>query len=195
VPLFAEVIFMSRVQLPFAVLVVVLIGSVHAEEVSSGPKAGDKVAALKLLVATGENAGKEIDLAAERKEKPTVFIFIDADQFSRPIARYLKVLDGAVNTIGNDAHIVAVWLTSDQEKTKAYLPKAQMSLSLEATTLAQFPGAKSGPDGWAINDRALVTTVVANKEKVTANFAYVSVNETDVRKVAAEVRKAVGEGK
>ena len=168
---------------------------VRAEDVSSGPKAGDKVAALKLLVATGDNAGKEIDLAAERKDKPTVFIFIDADQFSRPIARYLKVLDGAVNTIGNDAHIVAVWLTGDQEKTKAYLPKAQMSLSLEATTLAQFPGAKSGPEGWAINDRAFVTTVVTNKEKVTANFAYVSVNETDVRKVAAEVRKAAGEKK
>jgi hypothetical protein len=186
---------MRCIQLATVACSLVLAGSVRAEDVQSGPKAGDKVAALKLLIATGDNAGKEVDVAAERKDKPTVFVFIDAEQFSRPIARYLKVLDGAVNTIGNDTHIVAIWLTSDQEKTKGYLPKAQMSLSLEATTLAQFPGAKSGPEGWAINDRAFVTTVVANKEKVTANFAYVSVNETDVRKVAAEVRKAAGEKK
>jgi hypothetical protein len=177
------------------VMCLALVGTLRAEDVQSGPKAGDKVAALKVLAATGDNAGKELDIAAERKDKPTVFIFINADQFSRPIARYLKVLDGAVNNLGNDAHIVAVWLTSDQDKTKAYLPKAQMSIQLEATTLAQFPGAKSGPDGWAINDRAFVTTVVAAKEKVTANFAYVSVNETDVRKVAAEVKKAIGEKK
>ena len=143
-------------------------------------------------MATGDDAGKEIDIADARKDKPTVLIFIDADQFSRPIARYLKTLDGAVNTIGNDARVFAIWLTGDQEKTKDYLPRAQMSLSLEATTLAQFPGAKSGPEGWAISDRAFVTTVVANQGKVTANFAYVSVNETDVRKVAAEVRKAAG---
>jgi hypothetical protein len=169
----------------------VAVNAVRAEDVQSGPKAGDKVAALKVLAATGDNAGKELDIAAERKDKPTVYIFIDADQFSRPIARYLKVLDGAVNNIGNDAHIVAVWLTSDQDKTKNYLPKAQMSIQLEATTLAQFPGAKSGPDGWAINDRAFVTTVVAHKEKVTANFAYVSVNETEVRKVARAVKEAI----
>ena len=186
---------MHRIQVCSVVVSLILVGSLHGEDVQSGPKAGDKVAALKVLAATGDNAGKEFDVADQRKDKATVFIFIDADQFSRPIARYLKVLDGAVNTIGNDVHIVAIWLTGDQEKTKAYLPKAQMSLSLEATTLAQFPGAKSGPEGWAINDRAFVTTVVANKEKVTANFAYVSVNDTEVRKVAAEIRKAVGEKK
>lgn len=182
-------------RIPAVVVSLVVVGGLRAEDVQSGPKAGDKVAALKVLVATGEGAGKELDVAAERKDKPTVYVFIDAEQFSRPIARYLKVLDGAVNNLGNESHIVAVWLTSDQDKTKAYLPKAQMSLQLEAATLAQFPGAKSGPDGWAINDRAFVTTVVARKEKVTANFAYVSVNETDVRKVAAEIKKAIGEKK
>jgi hypothetical protein len=178
-------------QLLAVVTCLVAVSAARAEDVQSGPKAGDKVAALKVLAATGDNAGKELDIAAERKDKPTVYIFIDADQFSRPIARYLKVLDGAVNNIGNDAHIVAVWLTSDQDKTKNYLPKAQMSIQLEATTLGQFPGAKSGPDGWAINDRAFVTTVVAHKEKVTANFAYVSVNETEVRKVARAVKEAI----
>ena len=95
-------------QVSAVIACLVAINIVRAEDVQSGPKAGDKVAALKALVATGDNAGKELDISAERKDKPTVYIFIDADQFSRPIARCLKVLDGAVNNIPDGGGPVAV---------------------------------------------------------------------------------------
>jgi hypothetical protein len=39
-------------------------------QVNSGPSADSKIEALKVVAATGDSAGKEADLAAERKEKP-----------------------------------------------------------------------------------------------------------------------------
>jgi hypothetical protein len=177
--------FASHVALLFAAV------NVAQADVESGPKVGEKVAALKVHAVTGDNSGTEFDYAAERKEKPTIYIFVQADQFSRPIARYIKVLDGAVNSVGNDARIVAVWLTDDAEKSKEYLPKAQQSINLEATALTVSGGPKSGPEGWGINDRAFVTTVVAKDAKTAATFAYVSVNETDVRAVVAALKKAI----
>jgi hypothetical protein len=168
-----------------------LVANIANADVESGPKVGEKIAALKVHAVTGDNSGTEFDYAAERKEKPTIYIFVQADQFSRPIARYMKVLDGAVNKVGSDARIVAVWLTDDAEKSKEYLPKAQQSINLEATSLTVSGGPKSGPDGWGINDRAFVTTVVAKDAKTAATFAYVSVNDTDVRAVVAALKKAI----
>jgi hypothetical protein len=171
--------------------IALLLTTAARADVESGPKVGEKTAELKVFAATGDQAGKELDYARERKEKPTIYVFVQAEQFGRPTARYLKVLDGAVKKAGGDAAIVAVWLTGDVNKSKEYLPKAQQSLQLESTALSVFPGDKSGPNGWGLSDRAFVTTVVAKDEKVAATFAYVSLNETDVRKVVQALQKVL----
>ncbi len=64
-------------------------------------------------------------------------------------------------------------------------------MSFEKTQLAAFDGQKSGPDGWAINGDTHITAVVVDKGKVAKSFAYVSVNEKDVREVMAELKKAI----
>src|SRR5438128_2143481 len=97
-------------------------------QVTSGPSAESKVEALKAVAATGDSAGKEVDFAAERQEKPTIFVFVQADKWDRPVARFLRTLDQDLAKSRNDVQIVAVWLTDDVEQSKAYLPKAQDSL-------------------------------------------------------------------
>src|SRR5260221_696261 len=77
------------------------------------------------------------------------------------------------------------------DKHKEYLPKIATALSFEKTQLAAFDGAKSGPDGWAINGDTHVTAVVVNKGKVAKSFAFVSVNDTDVKGVIEELKKAM----
>jgi hypothetical protein len=159
-------------------------------QVESGPVPGAKLAALKVTAATGEFADNEVDYFDKRKDKPTVYVFVQAASWDRPMARYLKTLDAAVKKAGGDAQIVAVWLTADAEKSKEYLPKAQMSLNMEITALTVYAGATSGPDNWGVNERATLTTVVSGGETCAARFAYVSLNETDVpavEKALAEV--------
>jgi hypothetical protein len=168
-----------------------LAAGVTRADVESGAKAGEKVGELKAFGVVGKVEGKEADFAAERKDEPTVYLFVSAENFSRPIARFMKTLDGKLGEIDDKAAGVAVWLTDDADKSKEYLPKAQGSLKLDRTSLAVV-GDKAGPNGWGINPDAHLTVVVANKGKVAKSFAYTSVNETDVRAVLAELKKAAG---
>jgi hypothetical protein len=161
-----------------------------AADLESGPEKGQAVPALKVQDVTGPNAGREIDVPAERKDKPTVYLFVVADKWDRPMARFLKGLDEAARKEGEDAAVVAVWLADDPGKAKEYLPVAQQSLQFQATALTCFTGGKAGPEGWGVNADAHLTAVVAGKGKVTAAFGHRSVNETDVPAVRDALKKA-----
>lgn len=165
-----------------------------APDVESGPKAGEKVPALTAFGLVGPVEGKEADFAAARKDAPTVYLFVQSEHFGRPMARFIKTLDGKVGEVDEAARVVAVWVGEKEKfaKHKDYLPRVQMSIKLENTSLAAFDGEKAGPDGWGINPDAHLTAVVASNGKVAKAFALVSVNETDVRPVLAELKKAAG---
>lgn len=164
-----------------------------AQDVTSGPDKGTKAPALKVYDVTGEHKNKEIDYAASRKDKPTVYAFIQSDKWDRPMARFLRKLEEAVKSDGEDNYVVAVWLTEKPDETKEYLPKAQQSLQFEVTALTCFTGDKSGPEEWHVNSMAHITIVVVNKKKVAATFGYMSINETDVPKVREALKKSRGE--
>jgi hypothetical protein len=161
----------------------------RAQDVASGPAKGEKVPALKVFDATGENADKDVDYAAERKDKPTVYLFVRADKFDRPMNRFMKTLDGAVKKDFADTYVVAVWLTDDAAKTKELLPRVQQSVNYEATALTCYTGGAEGPKGWNVNADAHLTAVLANKGKVAATFGYRSLNETDVPAVRDALKK------
>jgi hypothetical protein len=163
----------------------------------SGPKAGEKVPELKVFGVTGTVEGKEADFAKERKDAPTIYIFVQAMEGGlpvggRPAARFMKELDNKIGETSKDAAIVAVWLGEKAfDKHKEYIPRFQMSLKLEKTSLAAYGGEKSGPNNWAVNSDVHLTVVVVNKGKVVKSFAFTSVNETDVKPVLEELKKAL----
>ena len=169
-----------------------LVAPAPAQGVSSGPAAGEKVPALKVFDATGENADKDVDYAAERKDKPTVYLFVRADKFDRPMNRFMKTLDAAVKKDFADTYVVAVWLTDDAAKTKELLPRVQQSVGFGATALTCYAGGAEGPKGWGVNPDAHLTVVLANKGKVAATFGYRSLNETDVPAVRDALKKMRG---
>jgi hypothetical protein len=173
----------------FTLLLTVLAGSGRGQDIVSGPARDAKVPALKVYDATGEHKDKEVDYAAQRKDKPTVYLFIDAEKFDRPMNRFMKTLDGAVKKDFGDAYLVAVWLTADADKTKALLPRVQESVRYEATALTLFAD-KAGPKDWNVNADAHLTVIVANKGVVRATFGYRSVNETDVPAVKEKLAEA-----
>lgn len=162
-------------------------GTLQAQ-VESGPSAGSKTEVLKAVAATGDAAGKEVDYASERKEKPTLFLFVQADKWDRPVARFLRTLDQELAKSRTDVQIIAVWLTDDVEKAKAYLPRAQESLKLSQTTFAVYRGDKGGPPRWGINADAHLTVVVAQDQKVSASLGFRSVNETDAPSVLKKLK-------
>ena len=169
---------------------VFLVAPALAQDISSGPTKGDKAPTLKVFDVTGMHKDKDVDYAAERKDRPTVYAFVQADQFDRPINRFMKTLDGTLKDDNKDAYVVAVMLTEKPDDTKAQLARVQMSVQYENTALTCFTGDKEGPKEWTLNSMADVTVIVANKGKVTATFGYNSINETDVPKVREALKNA-----
>jgi hypothetical protein len=161
----------------------------RAQDVPTGPAKGEKVPPLKVFDATGAHKDKEVDYAAERKDKPTVYVLIQADKWTRPVHSFLHTLDKDLAKDHPDAYLVAVWLTDKVDMTKEYLPKIAQYYS-EKAALTCFPGEKAGPKDWNVNADADVTVVVANKGKVAETFGYKSINATDVPKVLEAVKKA-----
>jgi hypothetical protein len=170
----------------------VLVTSLAYADIDSGPKVGTAVTPLKVFVVTGDHAGKELDYAAERGSKPTIYIFMPHERFDRPLARLLKVLEKGGIEAGNDSSMVTVFLTSDEAKTKDHLPKIQMSLQFTRNPLVVFPSATMGPDGWAVNTDAQLTAIIVNDGKVAATFGYRSANETVAPEILAALKKAIG---
>ncbi|MBM3830896.1 MAG: hypothetical protein FJ406_10220 [Verrucomicrobia bacterium] len=180
---------MSRLTIVLACAL--LATGVARAAIESGPAVDSTLPELKADAATGEDAGKRVTFTTTRKGKPTVYVFVRGDKFDRPIGRYLKNLDKALTELGKNTHVVAVWLTDDVDKTREYLPKVQQSIKLEATTFAFYAEGKDGPNAWAINDRAFVTTIVTDGTKVKARFAEQSLNETNVPEVTAALKPLV----
>ncbi len=163
----------------------------------SGPKAGEKVPELMAYGVVGLVEGKEADFAKERKDAPTIFIFVQAMEGGvptggRPAARFMKELDKNIGGTSDKAAIVAVWLGEKAfDKHKEYLPRIQKSLNFEKTSLAAFNGERSGPNNWGVNPDVHLTVVIVNKDKVVKSLAFRSVNETDAKPVLEILKKAL----
>ncbi len=160
-------------------------------EVESGPKAGEKAAALKVLNLVGAHEGKEVDFVAERKDAVTVYLFVNSEKFDRPMNQFIKRLDAKLPELGDGMVSVGVWYGGDHEKTKQFLPKVQMSVKYENTSLSAYEGEISNLVGWDINTSAHLTVVVVKDAKVVKSFAYETVNGEDVKAVEEVIKTAV----
>ncbi|HTN75380.1 MAG TPA: hypothetical protein VL096_09040 [Pirellulaceae bacterium] len=169
-----------------------LLLSMLAIWVVTGVAQGEDLQPLKLFAVTGSAAGNEVDYLAERKDKTTIYLFLNGAVWDRPIARYVKVLDTKLADgieKAKDAHVVAVWLSDDAAKGKEYLPKAQQSLNLSKTDWTVFSGSADGPTGWNIDKANHLTVVLVRGNKETARFQYKSTNDTDVPELLKALEK------
>lgn len=157
----------------------------HAEDAGLKP--------VKVFAVSGTHEGKEVDYVAERKDATTFYVFLNATDWARPVARFVKKLDTDVAggiAGAEDAHVVLVWLSEDAAKGKEYLPKAQMSLSLVRSDWTVFEGQKAGPDGWNVDIASGLTVVAVQKGKEVGRVAFKSVNETDVPSAIKLLKKS-----
>jgi len=186
-----KVVFMFKLWITIIVpMSVLLVCHPIQAEVVSGPTKGDPVPGITVHAVTGDVENEELDYVKKRKDKPTIYAFVQSEHWSRPMARFLRKLDENIANIDNDAYIVAIWLTDDVEKSKAYLPRAQISLKLESTAFTSYTDT-AGPGTWGINSDAHITVVISNKGKVITATGYLSINETVVPQVEKALKSAL----
>ena len=172
-------------------LISIIAISMARADTLTEPKVGTAITPLKVSVATGEHSGKDVDYAAERGAKPTVYIFIQHERFDRPLARLLKALEKSAIEAGHEAGLVTVFLTDDAAKTKEHLPRIQMSLQFTANPLVAYPSSAMGPDGWSVNTDLQLTAIVVKDGKVISAMGYRSANETVAPEIVSALKKAI----
>src|SRR5690349_5375975 len=151
---------MIRRTLLFGLPALAAIPAIADGDLVSGPEPGKALPELKVLDVTGPQKDKELNYVAERKDKPTVYLFLR--EFDRPIARFMKILDTAIVEDGGERMSIAVWIHGELEKNKEYLPRVQMSLKMEKTPMTTYLGDPTVP-GWEIHGDARLTAIVAAK--------------------------------
>lgn len=175
-------------------LPVLLSAVVVRAEIESGPPVNQPAPALSVQPVTNGQPGEAQNIVAERAAMPTVYLFVPAARFDRPVARFAKQLDTAVQKhqmLHPNLQLVIVWQVEDAAAGATRTSAIQGSLQLQATQWVVWKGAGAGPDGWAISDRASLTAVIVNNKDVKATFGYDAVNETLVPAINTALGKAL----
>ncbi len=175
-------------------LPLLMTAAVAYADIESGPPVGKPAPALSVQPVTNGQPGEAQNIVAERAALPTIYLFIPAAKLDRPLARFAKQLDTAVQKhqmLHPNLQMVIVWQVDDAAAGATRTSAIQGSLQLQATQWVIWKGDAAGPEGWAISDRASLTAVIVNNKDVQAKFGYDSVNETLVPAVNTALGKAL----
>lgn len=181
---------MRRSSIVAVVTLLCLQGTWAFADVDSGPMVGSQLSPLKVRLVENGTAAELQDVVPAHAEHPTVYVFLAASRFDRPAAGYVRSVDGLVQELQRRdplAGLVVIYLTDDAAAGSARVTAVQRALRLPAAHWSIFPEGENGPAGWGINDRAAVTTVLANGREVVARFGYDSVNDTQ----AIDLKRAI----
>ena len=137
------------------------------------------------------DAGKELDFVAAAKGKPVVLVFVhDLNRLSIGMVRTLTAYTHSRAKDGLATGVI--WLSDDATEAENTLKRIKHALAEGVPTGISLDG-REGPGSYGLNRKVMLTILVGNKDKVTANFALVQPSlQADLPKILAAVVKEVG---
>jgi len=159
------------------------------DPVFSGPQVGEPLVPFQVVSVYGDDAGKEVDPIDAAAGKPTLLVFVHkltrpGMALSRGLTAYAKGKEGVETGI--------VWLDDDKAKAEDYLRRAKKSLNFIVPVGVSVDGGE-GPGAYGLNRNVELTILVAQDNKVTANFALVQPSVTEGPQIAGELAKLVSQ--
>jgi hypothetical protein len=164
------------------VLAALLLACSPQDPKFSGPQKGEKTPGFKVF---DVGMRQEVDFVADAKGAPTVVVFIH--ELTRPAGALMRALDdhGQIKQ-GRGLRTFFVSLSEDRDGAERHLPNVVRSLNLKCPMGISLDG-KEGPGAYGLNRDVMLTILVARDNKVHANFAIVSPNETDAPRIKAAI--------
>jgi hypothetical protein len=152
----------------------------------SGPQKGEKAPAFKVF---DVGTRQELEVLGDGKGAATLIVFIH--ELSRPGAALMRALDelGQIKQ-ARGLRTQFVSLSEDRDGAERHLPLVVKSLNLRSPLGISLDG-KEGPGAYGLNREVMLTILVVREQKVAANFAIVSPNETDAPRIKASVDEAL----
>lgn len=159
--------------------------------VFSGPQPGEKLASFKVRRVFEPDAGKEIDFVDAAHGKPIVLVFVH--EMNRQSIAMVRTLTSYTHSRAKDGLATGVvWLSDDATEAENALNRIKHALT-EGTPIGISLEGKEGPGSYGLNRKVMLTILVGNKDKVTANFALVQPSlQVDLPKILAAVVKEAG---
>lgn len=163
------------------------------EEIFSGPQIDEKLTAFKARGVLGDLAGKEFDLVADAEGKPTAIIFVH--KVTRPSVGLTRlIMNYAAKRAKDGLTSGVVFLTDDPTDTENWMKRARNALPKDVAVGVSIDG-QEGPGAYGLNRNVTMTVLVANENKVTANYALVQPSvQADALKIIKAIVDVLGGG-
>ena len=166
--------------------------AVADEPLFSGPQPGEKLPAFVARGVFDEAAGTEVDFVTSADQQPIVLIFVhDVNRQSVSLVRILSqyTSEKAADKVTTGVILLHDDVTEAENTLKrirhALAPKAPVAVSLDG---------KEGPGSYGLNRNVMLTILVGQKGRVSANFALVQPSlQVDLPKILEAIVALTGE--
>lgn len=162
------------------------------EPLFSGPQPGERLPAFVARGVFDEAAGKEVDFVALADQRPIVLIFVhDVNRQSVSLVRILSQYTS--EKAADKVTTGVIFLHDDVTEAENTLKRIRHALAPKASVAVSLDG-KEGPGSYGLNRNAMLTILVGQKGRVTANFALVQPSlQVDLPKILESIVALTGE--
>lgn len=184
-------VIVHRIRIIMAVVLTFTASGRCEEPVFSGPQVGERLAPFEAQIVFGDDKGKTVPVLEGIEDAPTLLIF--AHQVTRPSVGLIRLLADFAQTKKDDGiHTRLVFLTEDPTDTAAWFRRARRALPASVSPMISLDGIE-GPGVYGLNRKMTLTVLVANKGKVTANYALIQPSiQADATKIGHAIVKTLG---
>jgi hypothetical protein len=161
------------------------------DTIFSGPQVGEKLTSFKVKGVLDPDGGKELDFVTAAKGKPILLVFVH--DVNRQSISMTRVLTGYAKSRQKDGLTTGVvWLSEDATEAESGIKRVKGALT-EGIPVGVSPDGREGPGAYGLNRKVMLTILVGNENKVTANFALVQPSiQADLPKILEALVKQVG---
>lgn len=167
-----------------ALLVALVLLQTPEETIFSGPQKGEEITGFRVLALNGPDAEKRVDYITRWKGANTAICFVH--ELTRPGARVMRLLDRYGTRHAGNLKTLFVFLTDDPHAGEKRFPAPMRSLQMKTLAGVSLDGLE-GPGAYGLNKEVTLTVLLAKRNRVTANYAIVSPNETDFPRIQKEL--------
>ena len=166
-----------------------------AEDVKSGPQAGDPIGAFYVTKVCGAesdgvDAGKNLCYRCKNGARPQVMVFTRSAE--KGVADLVQGLDKAVAENSEKQLRVFVNVLSDsKDGAEEELKKLASESKAENIPFVVPNEVENGPEDYGLNSKAAVTVILASKGKVVASHAFSSAKDVNVKAVLGDLSQIV----
>lgn len=154
--------------------------------VFSGPQVGEKLPSINVSLAYGSEAGRVVDLMKMADNKPTLLVIVNGA--NRPAASLTRCLMNFAAMEQERLFAGVVYLGSDRSGAEQYLRGATSWWQVEPPIGVSTDGPE-GPGSYGLNRNVNVTVLIADKGRVTANYALIQPSLTDAHKILGDAAR------